>query len=338
MPEGTWTEESEQAICRRVTPDTGLDTTTITEGEREIQQFQKQLNELTKEVLGIVSAEISQQHRRLLLEYTEDSDDDSDGEMSKKKDLGVLKDHLEESQMKPIMILTSIDVYHEFTKTLTNALAEVSSTKYIQGGGYVFLLETVAQYWIRDQDQEAIYPVTLSKPPEISGMVELTSDTYQAWKRNRVMYMEWNKYNCEALILTDKKFPNMLDKLKDPPVPEALPKGTTALEAFQSMKEDLCSTDTQRELTAELTKKMINLGEYFRQLIRYQHQINLLMATATMTEAQMIDYAHLVFKRSKHDPMTLNQVEDEWKDHQAAHSAGASTDNSKRDTNENMTN
>lgn len=192
-------------------------------------------------------------------------------------------------------------------------------------------METEAQYRAREKNPVVVYLTTLVEPPELDNLVDLSSDTYKMWKRNQALYVEWKKYNREALLLTNKKFPDKLDKLKDPGS-KAFPKGTTALEAFQSMEEDLCSTDVQGKLTAELTKKMSNLsyspnplgpGEYFRVLTQYQHQINLLPATATMTAAQMIDYSHLAFKQSKHDPMTLHQVEDDWKVHCTANSANA---------------
>eukprot|EP00536_Pseudo-nitzschia_multiseries_P017707 jgi/Psemu1/52149/gm1.52149_g len=50
-------------------------------------------------------------------------------------------------------------------------------------------------------------------------------------------------------------------------------------------------------------------------LTKYQHQINLLPATANVMAAQMIDYVHRAFKQNKHDPITLNRVEDDWKAH-----------------------
>eukprot|EP00536_Pseudo-nitzschia_multiseries_P019557 jgi/Psemu1/61428/gm1.61428_g len=101
-------------------------------------------------------------------------------------------------------------------------------------------------------------------------------------------------------------------------------RGTTVDEAFQAMEEDLCTTDAQHQLTRELTKKMNALSytpspigpkEYFRQLTKYQHQINLLPETANVTEAQMIDYSREAFAHSKHDPITLHQVDEDWKKH-----------------------
>eukprot|EP00536_Pseudo-nitzschia_multiseries_P014588 jgi/Psemu1/39306/gm1.39306_g len=241
--------------------------------------------------------------------------------MSKKKDHHAsLKDHLDEAQTKPIGIPTSIEVY-EFKKALANALAEVPSIKYIQGGGYTFLLETEAQYHARDP--HAPFPEAPQEPQELDSTVELTSDTYKLWKRSRALYVEWNKYDREALLLTDKKFPNMLGDLKDPGS-DAFPRGTTVNEAFQTMEEDLCTTDAQHQLTRELTKKMNALSytpspigpkEYFRQLTKYQYQINLLPETADVTEAQMIDYSREAFARSKHDPITLHRVDEDWKKH-----------------------
>lgn len=259
-----------------------------------------------------------------MLEYAEDSNrNNSDDEMIRKKDYAILKDqHMDDTQMKLIPIPTSIDVY-ELKKTLTNVLAKVTSSKYIQGGGYAFLSETEAQYWIRERNPDSAYPIALVEPRELDSSVKLTSDAYKLWKRNRTLYVESNKYNREALLLTDKKFPNMLDKLKDPGS-EPFPRGTTALEAFQRMEADLCSLDAQHRLTTELTKNMSRLSyspnllgprEYFRLLTTYQHQISLLLATENVTAAQMIDYAHGAFKQNKHNPITLHRVEDDWKFH-----------------------
>eukprot|EP00536_Pseudo-nitzschia_multiseries_P005846 jgi/Psemu1/13745/gm1.13745_g len=248
--------------------------------------------------------------------------------MTKKKDYTVLKDHLDEIQLKPISVPTSVDVY-EFKKTLTNALAGVASIKYIQGGGYAFLLETEAQY--RARDQNSLYPTAPGEPRELDSWIKLTSDTYKLWKRSRALYVEWNKYDREALLITDKKFPTMLDNLKDPGS-KALPRGTTALAAFQAMEADLCSTDAQHQLTRELTKKMNKLSytpvpispkEYFRQLTKYQHQISLLPETANVTPAQMIDYSREVFTCSKHDPITLHRIDEDWKQYRETIAKGA---------------
>eukprot|EP00536_Pseudo-nitzschia_multiseries_P005790 jgi/Psemu1/13578/gm1.13578_g len=293
---------------------------------RYLREQLEDLEEYNRDILEYTDEQNTQlqAQNRLLLEYAEDSDsdsDNSDNEMTKKKDDTVLQDHMDEAQMKPIAIPTSVDVY-EFKKALTNALAEVTSTKYIQGGGCTFLLETKAQYQIRERNPDAVYPTALIEPSKLYSAVKLTSDAYKLWKRHRTLYVEWNKYNHEALLLTDKKSPNMLDELKDPWL-EAFPRGTMALEAFQSMEADLCSSDAQCRLTIELTKTMTRLAytpnplgprEYFRLLTnKYLHQINLLLATANVTSAQMIDYAHNTFEYSKYDLITLHRVEDDWK-------------------------
>eukprot|EP00536_Pseudo-nitzschia_multiseries_P009364 jgi/Psemu1/22992/gm1.22992_g len=328
---------------RGVSPDITIDTKAPTmsrgTGKQEIRYLREQLEDLAEdnrdllEFAGDQNNQLQTQNR-LLLEYVEDSNsDDSDDEMTRKKDYAVLKDHMDDTQMKLIMIPTSIDVY-KFKKTLTNALAEVASTKCIQGGGYAFLLETEAQSRTRERNPDAVYLAAPIEPLELDSSVELTSDTYKLWKRNQALYLEWNKYNWEALLLTDKKFPNTLDKLNDPGS-KAFPRGTTALEAFQNMEADLCSSDTQRRLAAELTKKMSGLlyspnplgpREYFRILTKYQHQINLLPTTGNVSSAQMIDYLHLAFERRKHDPVTLYQVEEDWKVHRMT--VGNDSDNS----------
>eukprot|EP00536_Pseudo-nitzschia_multiseries_P016831 jgi/Psemu1/47993/gm1.47993_g len=240
--------------------------------------------------------------------------------MSKKKDYATLKDHLDDTQVKRVAVPSSIEVY-EFKKALANALAEVPSIKYIQGGGYAFLLETEAQYHSRDP--QAPFPKAPREPQELDSTIELTSDAYKLWKRSRALYVEWNKYDREALLITDRKFPNMLGDLKDPGS-DAFPRGTTVLTAFQAMEEDLCTTAAQHQLTRELTKKMnaltytpspIGPKEYFRQLTKFQHQINLLPETANVTDAQMIDYSREAFARSKHDPITLHRVDEDWKKH-----------------------
>eukprot|EP00536_Pseudo-nitzschia_multiseries_P014225 jgi/Psemu1/37964/gm1.37964_g len=319
-------EKNSPPAHRGVTPDTSIDT------EHEIRYLRGRLDDLTEDNYDLREYTLNQTSQlqtqnQLLREYAEDSDsEDSEDTMSKKRgDYDALKDLMEPTQLKPIQIPTSIDVY-EFKKALTNALAEVTSTKYIQGGGYAFLLETEAQYRTRERNPNAVYPTAPTEPTELDSTVELTSDTYKLWKQRRALFVEWNKYNREALLLTDKKFPRMLHELKDPGS-EAFPRGTTALEAFQQMETKLCTTDVQRELRAEIAKKMRELDytpsplgpkEYFRLLTKYQHQINLLPATAKATAAQMIDYAHMAFKRSKHDPITLHRVEDAWKEHRAA--------------------
>eukprot|EP00536_Pseudo-nitzschia_multiseries_P013180 jgi/Psemu1/34287/gm1.34287_g len=63
------------------------------------------------------------------------------------------------------------------------------------------------------------------------------------------------------------------------------------------------------------TPSPIGPKEYFRQLTKYQHQINLLPETANVTDAQMIDYSREAFARSKHDPITLHRVDEDWKKH-----------------------
>eukprot|EP00536_Pseudo-nitzschia_multiseries_P003829 jgi/Psemu1/8629/gm1.8629_g len=304
MPVGTQTEGTHSPTTRGVTPDTSIDTSRITD-TNAIRTLRDQLEEL-------------ELYNRDIL----DEDSDSDDEMTKKKDYTSLEDHLDEAPLKPITEPTSIDIY-EFKKTLANALAEVTSIKYIQGGGYAFLLETEAQYQTRDPNTE--YPTAPSEPHELDGDTELTSDAYKLWKRRRALYVEWNKYDREALLIVDRKFPTMLDDLKDP-ISEAFPRGTTALNAFQTMEEDLCSTDAQHQLTREITKKMNTLAytpspispkEYFRQLTKYQAQINLLPEMANVTPAQMIDYSREAFMRSKHDPITLHRINEDWKQHKS---------------------
>eukprot|EP00536_Pseudo-nitzschia_multiseries_P018879 jgi/Psemu1/57773/gm1.57773_g len=332
MPEGTQTEGIPSPTTRGVTLDTSIDTsrnvinTSRNVGPTSIRELRDQLVELehyNQDILEYAEEQNTQlqAQNRLLYDYTEDSEDsDTDAEMSKKKDHALLKDHLDETQAKPVAVPTSIEVY-EFKKALANALAEVPSIKYIQGGGYAFLLETEAQYHSRDP--HAPFPEAPQEPQELDSTIELTSDAYKLWKRSRALYVEWNKYDREALLLTDKKFPNMLGDLKDPGS-DAFPRGTTVHEAFQAMEEDLCTTDAQHQLTRELTKKMNALSytpspigpkEYFRQLTKYQHQINLLPETANVMEAQMIDYSREAFARSKHDPITLHRVDKDWKKH-----------------------
>eukprot|EP00536_Pseudo-nitzschia_multiseries_P017833 jgi/Psemu1/52785/gm1.52785_g len=253
-----------------------------------------------------------QQQNRLLYDYTEpvdSSNEDStdDDEMVKKKDYTGVKDHLDETQMKPISVPTSVDVY-EFKKTLANALAEVVSIKYIQGSGYAFLLESEGQYKARDASAQ--YPTAPTEPRELD-----------CCDRAHLRH---------ALLITDKKFPTMLDDLKDPGS-ETFPRGTTVLAAFQTMEADLCTTDAQHRLTRELSKKMNNLSytpspigpkEYFRQLTKYQWQINLLPETAEVSSAQMMDYARDAFMRSKHDPITLHRVNEDWKQHRTTIAKG----------------
>eukprot|EP00536_Pseudo-nitzschia_multiseries_P007154 jgi/Psemu1/17195/gm1.17195_g len=262
---------------RGVTPDTSIDNSRNI-GSTAICELRDQLEEL-------------ELYNRDIL----DEDSDTDDEMSKKKDNATLKDHLDETQVKPVSVPSSIEVY-EFKKALANALAKVPSIKYIQGGGYAFLLETEAQYHSRDP--QASFPKVPRESQELDSTIELTSDAYKLWKRSRALYVEWNKYDREALLITDKKFPTMLGDLKDPGS-DAFPRGTTVRAAFQTMEEDLCTTAAQHQLTRELTKQMNSLTytpspigpkEYFRQLTKYQHQINLLPETANVTEAQMIDY------------------------------------------------
>eukprot|EP00536_Pseudo-nitzschia_multiseries_P016932 jgi/Psemu1/48510/gm1.48510_g len=326
MPEGTQTEGIPSPTTRGVTPDTSIDNSRNI-GSTAIRDLRDQLVELEhyhRDILKYTEEQNTQlqTQNRLLYDYTEDSEDsDTDNEMSKKKDHHAsLKDHLDEAQTKPIEVPTSIEVY-EFKKALANALAEVPSIKYIQGGGYAFLLETEAQYHSRDP--HAPFPEAPQEPQELDSTVELTSDTYKLWKQSRALYIEWTKYDREALLLTDKKFPNMLGDLKDPGS-DAFPRGTTVNKAFQTMEEDLCTTDPQHQLTRELTKKMNALSytpspigpkEYFRQLTKYRYQINLLPETADVTEAQMIDYSREAFARSKHDPITLHRVDEDWKKH-----------------------
>eukprot|EP00536_Pseudo-nitzschia_multiseries_P018761 jgi/Psemu1/57217/gm1.57217_g len=295
---------------RGVTPDTSIDNSRNI-GSTAIRDLRDQLVELEhyhRDILEYTKEQNTQlqTQNRLLYDYTEDSEDSAtDTEMSKKKDHHAsLKDHLDEAQAKP---------------ALANALAEVPSIKYIQGGGYAFLLETEEQYHSRDP--QAPFPEAPQEPQELDSAIELTSDAYKLWKRNRALYVEWNKDDREALLITDRKFPNMLGDLKDPGL-DAFPRGTTALETFQAMEEDLCTTNAQHQLTRELTKKMnaltytpspIGPKEYFRQLTKYQYQINLLPETANVTEAQMIDYLREAFASSKHDPITLHRVDKDWK-------------------------
>eukprot|EP00536_Pseudo-nitzschia_multiseries_P016827 jgi/Psemu1/47967/gm1.47967_g len=308
---------------RGVTPDTSINNSRNV-GSTAIRDLRDQLVELeqyNRDILEYTEEQNTklQTQNRLLYDYTEDSEDsDTDNEMSKKKDYATLKDHLDETQAKPVAVPSSIDVY-EFKKALANALAEVPSIKYIQGGGYAFLLETEAQYHSRDP--HAPFPKAPREPQELDSTIELTSDAYKLWKRSRALYVEWNKYDREALLITDRKFPNMLGDLKDPGL-DAFPQGTTVLAAFQAMEEDLCTTDAQHHLTHELTKKMnaltytpspIGPKEYFRQLTKYQNQTNLLPETANVTEAQMINYSREASTRSKHDPITLHRVDKDWK-------------------------
>eukprot|EP00536_Pseudo-nitzschia_multiseries_P014584 jgi/Psemu1/39277/gm1.39277_g len=304
MPEGTQTEGNHSPTTRGVTPDTSIDNSR-TIGSTAIRNLRDQLEELelyNRDILENTEEQSTQlqTQNRLLYDYTEDSEDsDTDDEMTKKKDYVTLKDHLDETQVKPVDVPSSID--------------------YIQGGGYAFLLETEAQYYLRDP--HAPFPKAPREPQELDSTIELTSDAYKLWKRSRALYVEWNKYKREALLITDKKFPNMLGDLKDPGS-DAFPRGTTVLAAFQVMEEDLCTTAAQHQLTRELTKKMYALTytpspigpkEYFRQLTKYQHQINLLPETANVTAAQMIDYSWEAFARSKHDPITLHRVDEDWK-------------------------
>eukprot|EP00536_Pseudo-nitzschia_multiseries_P010362 jgi/Psemu1/25684/gm1.25684_g len=219
MPEGTRTEGIHSPTTRGVTPDTSInnsrniDSTAI----RDLKDQLEELEQYNRDILEYTEEQNTQlqTQNRLLYDYTEDSEDsDTDDEMTKKKDYATLKDHfLDETQIKPVAVPTSIDVY-EFKKALANALAEVPSIKYIQGGGYAFLLETEAQYHTRDP--QAPFPKTPREPQELDSTIELTSDTYKLWKRSRALYVEWNKYDREALLITDRKFPNMLGDLKDP--------------------------------------------------------------------------------------------------------------------------
>eukprot|EP00536_Pseudo-nitzschia_multiseries_P009006 jgi/Psemu1/22126/gm1.22126_g len=324
MPEGTQTKGIHSPTTRGATPDTSIDNSRNI-GSTTIRDLRDQLEELeqyNRDILEYTEEQNTQlqTQNRLLYDYTEDSEEsDTEDETTKKKDYATLKDHfLDETQIKPVTVPTSIDVY-EFKKALANALAKVPSIKYIQGGGYAFLLETEAQYLTRDP--QAPFPTAPREPQELDSTIKLTSDTYKLWKWSRALYVEWNKYDREALLITDRKFPNMLGDLKDPGS-DAFPRGTTVLAAFQAMEEDLCTTDAQHQLTRELTKKMnaltytpssIGPKEYFRQLTKYQHQIILLPETANVTEAQMIDYSRKAFTRSKHDPITLHQVDEDWK-------------------------
>eukprot|EP00536_Pseudo-nitzschia_multiseries_P013056 jgi/Psemu1/33974/gm1.33974_g len=302
MPEGTQTEGIPSPTTRGVTPDTSIDNSRNV-GSTAIRDLRDQLVELEhyhRDILEYTEEQNTQlqTQNRLLYDYTEDSEDsDTDNEMSKKKDHHAsLKDHLDEAQTKPVAVPSSIEVY-EFKKTLANALAEKHNTT------------------------QAPFPEAPQEPQELDSTIELTSDAYKLWKRSRALYVEWNKYDREALLITDRKFPNMLGDLKDPGS-DAFPRGTTVHEAFQTMEEDLCTTDAQHQLTRELTKKMnaltytpspIGPKEYFRQLTKYQYQINLLPETANVTEAQMIDYSREAFARSKHDPITLHRVDEDWK-------------------------
>eukprot|EP00536_Pseudo-nitzschia_multiseries_P019507 jgi/Psemu1/61077/gm1.61077_g len=191
MPEGTQTEGIPSPTTRGVTPDTSIDNSRNI-GSTAIRDLRDQLVELEhyhRDILEYTEEQNTQlqTQNRLLYDYTEDSEDsDNDDEMSKKKDHHAsLKDHLDEAQTKPIGIPTSIEVY-EFKKALANALAEVPSIKYIQGGGYAFLLETEAQYHARDP--HAPFPEAPQEPQELDSTVELTSDTYKLWKRSRALY------------------------------------------------------------------------------------------------------------------------------------------------------
>eukprot|EP00536_Pseudo-nitzschia_multiseries_P001323 jgi/Psemu1/3059/gm1.3059_g len=313
MPEGTQTEGIPSPTTRGVTPDTSIDNSRNI-GSTAIRDLRDQLEELeqyNRDILEYTEEQNTQlkTQNRLLYDYTEDSEDsDTDDEMTKKKDYATLKDHfLDETQMKPVAVPSSIDVY-EFKKALANALADVPSIKYIQGGGYAFLLETEAQYHTRDP--QAPFPKAPREPQELDSTIKLTSDAYK----------------LEALLITDRIFPNMLGELKDPGS-DAFPQGTTVLAAFQAMEEDLCTTNAQHQLTRELTQKMnaltyspspIGPKEYFRQLTKYQHQINLLPETANVTDAQMIDYSQEAFARSKHDLVTLHRVDEDWKKYRDA--------------------
>eukprot|EP00536_Pseudo-nitzschia_multiseries_P016724 jgi/Psemu1/47478/gm1.47478_g len=287
MPEGTQTEGNHSPTTRGVTPDTSIDTSR-TIGSTAIRNLRDQLEELklyNRDILEYTEEQNTQlqTQNRLLYDYTKDSEDsDTDDKMSKKKDYATLKDHLDETLVKPVAVPSSIDVY-KFKKALANALAEVPSIK----------------------DPHAPFPKAPREPQELDSTIELTSDAYK----------------LEALLITDRKIPNMLGDLKDPGS-DAFPRGTTVLAAFQVMEEDLCTTAAQHQLTRELTKKMnaltytpspIGPKEYFRQLTRYQHQINLLPETANVTEAQMIDNSREAFARSKHDPITLHRVDEDWK-------------------------
>eukprot|EP00536_Pseudo-nitzschia_multiseries_P015490 jgi/Psemu1/42781/gm1.42781_g len=294
MPVGTQTKGTHSPTTRGVTPDTSINTSRITD-TNAIRTLRDQLEEL----------ELGTEHPVTGTKSVARPDD----EMTKKKDYTSLKDHLDEAPLKPITEPTSIDIY-EFKKTLVNALAEVTSIKYIQGGGYAFLLETEAQYQTHDPNTE--YPMAPSEPHKLDGDTELTSDAYKLWKHRRALYLEWNKYDREALLIDL--------------ILEAFPRGTTALNAFQTMEEDLCSTDAQHQLMREITKKMNTLAytpspigpkEYFRQLTEYQAQINLLPETANVTPAQMINYSREAFMRSKHDPITLHRVNEDWKQHKS---------------------
>eukprot|EP00536_Pseudo-nitzschia_multiseries_P015230 jgi/Psemu1/41714/gm1.41714_g len=192
--DGTQSEENNtEPAIREITPDTSLDTSHVT-GTRELRELRDQLEELELynpdilEYTGERQDQLQQQNR-LLYDYTkpaDSSDDDStdDDEMVKKKDYTGVKDHLDETQMKPISVPTSMDVY-EFKKTLANALAEVVSIKYIQGSGYAFLVESEGQYKARDASAQ--YPTAPTEPRELDSTIELTSDTYKLWKRKRAL-------------------------------------------------------------------------------------------------------------------------------------------------------
>eukprot|EP00536_Pseudo-nitzschia_multiseries_P017890 jgi/Psemu1/53038/gm1.53038_g len=197
MPEGTQTEGNHSPTTRGVTPDTSIDTSR-TIGSTAIQNLRDQLEELelyNRDILEYTGEQNTQlqTQNRLLYDYTEDSEDsDTDDEMTKKKDYATLKDHLDETQVKPVAVPTSIDVY-KLKKALANVLAEVSSIKYIQGGGYAFLLETETQYHTRDP--HAPFPEAPKEPQELDSAIELTSDAYKLWKRRRALYVEWNNAN-----------------------------------------------------------------------------------------------------------------------------------------------
>eukprot|EP00536_Pseudo-nitzschia_multiseries_P012575 jgi/Psemu1/32546/gm1.32546_g len=138
MPEGAQTKGIPSPTTRGVTPDTSIDTSRNV-GPTSIRELRDQLVELkyyNQDILEYTEEQNTQlqAQNRLLHDYTEDSEDsDTDNEMSKKKDHASLKDHLDKTQAKPVAVPTSIEVY-EFKKALTNALAEVLSIKYIQGG------------------------------------------------------------------------------------------------------------------------------------------------------------------------------------------------------------
>eukprot|EP00536_Pseudo-nitzschia_multiseries_P015515 jgi/Psemu1/42868/gm1.42868_g len=212
MPEGTQSEENNtEPTTRGITPDTSLDTSHIT-GTRKLRDLRDQLEELELynwdmlEYTGERQNQLQQQNK-LLYDYTEQDDsegsnkDSTDNEMVKRKDYTGVKDHLDDTQLKPILIPISVDVY-EFKKTLANALAEVVSIKYLQGSGYAFLLESEEQYNARDASAQ--YPTAPIEPQELDSSIELTSDMYKLWKRRHALYVEWNKYDREALLITDK--------------------------------------------------------------------------------------------------------------------------------------